>query len=520
MRNLDEYMKTLEKNHNFYGSVLVAKGGKILLDDAYGYTDLQQNIKNKPQTRFAIGSVTKQFVATSIMQLNEKGLVDLQDSISKYIPEVAHGDKITIHNLLSHTSGLMNFTESPDFFTINSNKAMDMVKIINDSPLMFNPGEDFHYSNTNYLLLGILVEKLSGMSYDDYLYENIFKPLNMMDTGISYKDNNTYDATAYSGHIEVAPIDDELLLGKAHGAGSMYSTVEDLYRWDRALDRGDLLKEETIEKIFAEHTDAPGIGSYGYGWMIANSEIGKKVFHGGNTLGFTASINRYIDEDITIIILSNKGYYDINSLSDELTSIVLDKDYELPKALESMVIEDGSIYDKYIGVYKFIQGTYLEISKLDNKLYAQATGQEAFEIFPETEEKFFAKIVDVRIEFLVNENEEVAELNFQQSGVTFSCPRADIEEKEPIDIDSKIYDDYLGQYQLGENLIFTISREGDRLFAQLTGQEAFEIFPTSETEFFYKVIDAQISFVRDEKGNVEGLILHQLGRDMPAKKIH
>ncbi len=424
---LDTYMKVLEKNKDFQGSILVAKEGNILLNQGYGFSDIEQNTMNKSQTKFAIGSVTKQFTAMAIMQLSEKGLINVEDKLSKYLPDFPNGDLITIHNLLTHSSGIVNFTDLPEFYTLSpdSRGPMNILNLVKDQPLMFNPGESFSYNNTNYLILGILVDKLSEMSYEDYLQRNIFEPINMDNTGICYGENNElHDASAYSGHLEVFPIDDEVLLRGAHGAGSMYSTVEDLYRWDQALKTEKLVKKETMDQIFTEHIAMPGAGSYGYGWMISDSGIGKTIFHGGNTLGFTSNLVRFTDIDLTIIILSNKGYYDTTKLTNILTSIALGGDYELPETLVEIVIEDKDLYDKYVG-----------------------------------------------------------------------------------------------EYALAPQVIYTITKEENRIFAQLTGQDKFEIFPSSENEFFYKVVDAKITFVKDDKGNVTSLILHQMGLDMPAVKV-
>ncbi|MBU5427598.1 serine hydrolase [Tissierella pigra] len=424
---LNEYMKALEKNENFHGSILIAKEGSILLNEGYGFANFDQNTLNKTQTKFAIGSVTKQFTAMAIMQLSEKGLIDVNDSLSKYLPDFPNGDLITIHNLLTHSSGLVNFTELMEFYTLSSNNQtpMDILNLVKDKPLIFKPGEKFSYNNTNYLILGMLVEQLSNMSYEDYLQENIFNPINMNNTGISYgKNNGLHDATAYSGYLEVVPIDDEVLLRGAYGAGNMYSTTEDLYRWSEALKTEKLVNKDTMNQIFKEHIDMEGVGSYGYGWMIIDSEVGKIILHGGNTLGFTSSISRVVDLDLTIIVLSNVGYYDTTTLVNTLTSIALGGVHELPEALTEIEIKDADLYDKYIG-----------------------------------------------------------------------------------------------EYELAPEVICTITREGNRIFAQLTGQEKFEIFPCTEDDFFYKIVDAKITFVKDDGGNVTNLVLHQMGQEISAIKI-
>lgn len=520
---LDAYIKALEKHQNFHGSVFVAKDGEVLLNKGYGFADFEQNTNNISQTKFAIGSITKQFTAMAIMQLNEKGLLSVEDKISKYFPDFPNGDSITIHNLLTHTSGLTNYTNLSEFLDIdlNNKDPMKTIELIKNLPLEFEPGKEFSYSNTNYVLLGMIVENITDMSLEDYLQKNIFTPLNMSNTGSYYIENNQFpDTTPYTGFLEIYPVDDELVLTQAYGAGNIYSTVEDLYRWDRALSTEQLVKKETLDKIFTEYITMPGAGSYGYGWMIADTDMGRQIFHGGNTMGFTANIARYPEKDLVVVILTNSAYYDTTSLTNALTSIVLDKDYEMPEVLKEIEIEDPNLYDNYIGKYEFIDGTYINITKIEDKLYAQVTGQNAFEILPLSNNRFFAKDVDIRIEFIKDEEEKITELVLEQLGMTFVCKRVeDIEEKKEIEIDPKVYDNYVGEYELAPNVIIKITKEDNNLYAQLTDQDKFEIFPESEEEFFYKVVDAKITFQKDDTGNVTHLILYQNAQEIPANKI-
>lgn len=519
---LENYMTALLEKENFHGSVLVAKSGELLLNKGYGFADFTQHTIIKPQTTFAIGSVTKQFTAMAVMQLVEKGLINIKDKASKYLPEMPHGDLITIENLLTHTSGLANYTDLKDFFLMDSDgiSPMDMVDLIKDMPLEYTPGDGFKYSNTNYLLLGIIVENITDMSLEKYLEEKIFTPLGMINTGTTYGlKNNIHDATAYAGYLDVVPVDDSVLLRKAYGAGNLYSTVEDLYRWDRALNTEKLVKKETMNQIFQEYVDISDTASYGFGWMIENAEKGKEIFHGGNTLGFTSNIARYVDEDLTIIVLTNNGYYDVNSITDDLSSIVLHKDYDMPLGLVEIEIKDYDIYNKYVGKYHFLQGTYIEIIRAENKLYAQVTGQGAFEIYPRAIDDFYAKIVDASIKF-VEEDGTVDMLVFKQLGMEIECYRAEAqEEKEIADIDTVIYEEYIGEYELAPGAIITITTVDNKIYAGLTGQENFEIFPMSATEYFYKVVDATITFHKDDKGMVNSLTLKQMGQEMAAQKI-
>ena len=524
---LTKYMEFLQKYHNFNGSILVAKDGKILLNKAYGLADIDQNIENTPQTTFAIGSITKQFTAMAIMQLAEKGLLNVEDKLSKYFPDFPNGDLITIHNLLTHTSGLFNYTNLDEFLgmDINNREPETVIHLIKDLPLNFQPGERFEYSNTNYVLLGMIVEKLSNMPLEKFLEKNIFKPLKMENTGMySIENYQIPDTTPHVGFLELIPVDDELVLTQAYGAGNMYSTVEDLYRWDRALNTEKLVNKETLDKIFEKYITIDETNHYGYGWMITEDHTENRIHHGGNTFGFTANITRYPEADLTIIALSNVGAYDLVTLTEDLSSIVLDKEYNMPELLEEIELEDYSIYDEYAGRYELSElgeTTFINISRIDNRLFAQITGQPAFELLPLSESRFFAKEANVRIDFVKDKTGKVEKLVLEQLGIILNANKMeDVEEKEEIELDSDLYKDYVGEYELAPGFIMTITAEDDKLFAQLTGQDKFEIFPSSEDEFFYKVVEAKIHFQRDEEGLVTHLILYQSGQEIPAVKLN
>ena len=191
----------------------------------------------------------------------------------------------------------------------------------------------------------------------------------------------------------------------------------------------------------------------------------------------------------------------------------------MPKIIKEIEIDDPNLYDSYAGRYN-LNGTYLNIFKNDNNLYAQLEGQSAFEIFPQANNSFFAKEVDVTFEFVTNDKGEVTEVILEQLGMKFVYKGLEnTKDNIIVTVDSKIYDEYVGEYELTKNMMFTITKEENKIHAQLTGQDKFEIFPISETEYIYKLIDAKIVFEKDDNGQVVKLILHQNGQEMPAPKI-
>lgn len=429
---LDDYLNRLQKTDNFSGSVLVAKGDTILLNKAYNMSNIEQGIKNTSQTTFPIGSVTKQFTSMAIMQLIEKGLINEQDKLSKYIPDFPNGDDITIHHLLTHTSGIVSFDRFPEspFITMKVDDLRNINNIINlfkDKPLNFKPGTKYEYSNSGYLLLGCIVEKVSNMSYEDYLKTYIFEPLNMNNTGMSYTGNEKNPiSNPYQGYLDLYPIDDKATLNGTYGAGALYSTSEDLYRWSKALDTEVLVKKETLDKMFSKYADMYENDTvyYGYGLMIYDGENGHEVFHGGNTLGFTSNISKYTDKDLTIIILSNIGYYDRDSLTNVLADISLGNEYSMPRK-KKVVKVDNKILSSYTGKYSSETLGDITITNEDGHLYYQDQNNSKLEIFPESKNKFFFRVAKIELVFNTDEKGNVTDLDLHQLGFKFKVKKVE-----------------------------------------------------------------------------------------------
>jgi CubicO group peptidase (beta-lactamase class C family) len=421
---LDNYLTAAEKYDNFSGSVLVAKGGTVLLDKGYNMSNFGQNIKNTPQSTFAIGSMTKQFTATAIMQLVEKGMINEQDKVSKYIPGFPNGDKITIDNLLTHTSGLSELSV-PEYLSAkleDSKKVENIINLFKNRPLYFEPGTKFEYSNSGYIVLGYIVEKVSGMKYADYLQNNIFKPLNMNHTGMGYNGTEkNYNSSGYTGYLDVVPISDEIFLNAIYGAGALYSTTEDLYKWDRALKKHKLVTEATLDKMFSKHVPMSKNNTvyYGYGWMVYDTSVGREIFHGGNVLGFTSYIGRIPEQDLTVIILSNIGYSNIEELSAILTNMSLGAKYEIPK--EKKIIKvDSTLLSNCIGEYSFETLGTVSITDENSHLYANFAGMQKYEMFCEAKNQFFFRGFNGTLTFNTDEKGQVTSIDLYQLGMKYS----------------------------------------------------------------------------------------------------
>lgn len=318
---VDDYMNAQMQANLFSGSILIAGSDQILVRKGYGMSNVELDVPNSPETKFRLGPIAQQFTAMAILQLQEKGKLDVQDSICKYIPECPNEwREIKIINLLVHTSGIPGLTDSADYQR-TMGLAMTVPELLGrlkNEPLEFKPGDKFHVSDSGYVVLGAMIETVSAESYVKYLQEHIFNPLGMSDTGY---DSATgiipHRASGYrrdGGTLVNSPYLDMPI---SYSAGGLYSTVEDLYRWDRALDSEKLVSRRSLEQMFTPYRDGSG-----FGWIILK-EFGRKALtRGGRVNGFSASIRRYPDDDACVIVLSNLENSDTERISHALAGIL------------------------------------------------------------------------------------------------------------------------------------------------------------------------------------------------------
>jgi len=419
---VDQYIKAYVKMNQFSGSILIARNGNIIINKGYGMANWEYDIPNTPETKFRIASLTKQFTAMAVLMLEGKGLLDLNDPLTKYIPDYPSGDKIKILHLLTHTSGIPDHTEFPDFNKERRVYQYDIIKTIEtfkNKPLEFSPGEKFKYSNSGYILLGYITEKITKMSYEEYIDQNIFKPLKMYHSGFEKPDkiikNRANGYTVKNNEIVNAKY---RIMANAHASGALYSTTEDLYLWDRALYTEKLIKKASLEKMFTPFKD-----KYGYGWGIVDVFNRKMVGHNGETEGFRANISRFINDDACIIILSNLDKTPVGRISIDLAAILFGEKYEIPK-IKKIVNVDPNILIDYVGKYELKPNFYLIITKENTHLYCQPTGQKKLEIYPESATRFFIKeVVGAHITFIRNENKIVEKLILHQGGRDISAKK-------------------------------------------------------------------------------------------------
>lgn len=426
IKDLNNYMNTLEKNRNFHGSVLVEKDGRVILSKGYGMADYENGVKNTVNTRFPIGSMTKQIVAMAIMQLQEKGKLSVNDSLSKYIPDFPRGEEITLQQLLTHTSGIKGYYSNDMQLTdrikaLKERTPLNIINIIKEENLVNNPGEVWEYSNSGYLILGYIVEKVSGKTLEDYLTKNIFKPLKMFDTTASFRDGKRmYNAQGYMGFLENIKYDSEDydFLNLAFGAGFITSTVEDMYKWSKAFDKCKIAKRKTIDEIFKGYANADGAG-YGYGWFIEEGEFGREYSHAGVCEGFNSIISIKPDNKATVIVLTNKvpSGQNIDEIKNNIHSIIEGAKVDIPQEKKEISMDSAQL-EKYTGVYEYVDfpDVKLVIEKADGMLIAQLTEQGQFTVYAQSETQFFTKIVEADLNFEMGDDSSINGVVINQSG--------------------------------------------------------------------------------------------------------
>jgi CubicO group peptidase (beta-lactamase class C family) len=418
---IEEYLAACVEAEQFNGAVLVARGDEQLVSRGFGMANFEHDVPNTPQTKFRLGSVTKQFTSMAVMILQDRGQLSVEDPIGKFIDDSPEAWKdVTVHHLMSHTSGIPNFTNFPEYVSTmrQASKPAQTIARFRDKPLEFTPGEKFAYSNSGYILLGAVIEKAAGKSYEAFLREAIFEPLGMNETGYDHQEEVIKARAAGYERGSSLTNADFIDMSIPLSAGALYSTVGDLYRWHEALSDGKLLSEKAMAAMFTSVKD-----DYAYGWNVHKRAGHVVTSHGGGINGFATAILRIPDEKLCVVVLSNVLPATSGRMTNDIASIILGEHYSSPK-----------------------------IRRLAH-------------------------------------------------------------------VDPKKYDDLVGQYQLAPNFILTVNREGDRLMTQATGQSKVEVFPESESEYFLRVVDAQLTFVRDKEGAVTHLILHQGGRDQTAKRL-
>lgn len=420
---IDSFFKIMHEAGGFNGNVLIASHDTVIYKGSFGLAEIATGRKLNDSSVFELASVSKQFTAMGIVLLERAGKLSYTDSLRHFFPQLPYNN-ITVEHLLYHTSGL------PDYMTLMKEKTErgsitfneDLIRLLAQykPPVNFKPGEKWEYSNTGYALLASIIEKVSGKTFGEYLKAKIFKPLGMRHTEVYRRrfENRKVKNYAY-GYVKSDSLKNMILpdehpnyadmvrrLDGIVGDGTVNSTTGDLLKWSLALDKNLLVPASVKERIFRVGKLNDGdITNYAYGWMTDSlSGIGPVVNHGGSWPGYNTWIEKHFSTGKTVILLNNYGNMQIeyNTLLNLIYNI---------KGKEKMTTPvDSALLKQYEGVYQLVPEFSITINAKGDRIFAQATGQGEFEIFPEKEDLFFYKVVEAQLKFVRNEKKEIVSL--------------------------------------------------------------------------------------------------------------
>lgn len=402
---VDEYLSGLVRQNRFSGAVLVARDGRVLLSKGYGFANVEMEVPNTPQTKFRLGSITKQFTAVAVMLLQEQGKLNVQDAVCKYVENCpAAWQPVTIHNLLAHTSGIPNFTGFPDYMKTMAlpSTIPETLARFRDKPLDFKPGERFSYSNSGYVLLGHIIEKASGKSYDAFLRENLFAPLGMKDTGYDVtgtilKQRAAGYVTGAGGLTNAAYLDMTI----PHAAGALYSTVEDLYLWDQGLYGGKLLTQKSLDAMLVPVKDG-----YAYGLGVGKQFDLARVAHGGGINGFNTFMARFPAERALIIVLSNiENGNSTGQITTRLARLALSDKIVMPAAMKVA----PETLARYVGRYELdpnLGNFVFDVSLENDVLFIKPSHEEKHKFVAVSEAEFYDMDDGGDVRFIFQKNEK------------------------------------------------------------------------------------------------------------------
>ena len=415
--SIDDYVKAEMEKRKIPGlSIAVMKDGQIVKAQGYGFSNIEHQVPAKPETIYQSGSVGKQFTATAVMMLVEEGKVNLDDPITKFFPEGPEAWKaVKVRHLLSHTGGISNKL----YDQLNMREDIseeEILKKIAALPLDFKPGAKWNYSNPGYVLLGILIHRVTGKFYGDFLQERIFGPLSMTTARI-INESEIIPNRADGYIIENGKIKNQKWVApmiNTTADGSLYFTVLDLAKWDAALYSDKLLKRESLDQMWTPIKLNDGkVEQYGFGWGFDKAGDHKVISHGGSWQGFTTYIARYVDDGLSVVVLTNFAASSPGSIAKGIAGLY---NPELKPVEPKVANIDPKVFDRYIGDYELDKDYIVKVTKSNDELFAEIPDSPPFQLLPETESKFFSTIHEGRISFVIDSSGKVTHMLLEPSG--------------------------------------------------------------------------------------------------------
>ncbi|HEY5799407.1 MAG TPA: serine hydrolase [Burkholderiaceae bacterium] len=504
-------------------SVIVTRDGKTLFRKGYGMADIEGGAAMDPALMLRIGSMTKQFTAVAILMLAEQGKLKLDDDIAVHLPGYpTRGEKITIEHLLTHTSGIASYTASPTFA---ANRHLDisvpdLIASFRDQPLDFKPGARWAYNNSGYILLGAIIEKLSGMPYAGFIQQRILDPLGMRNTGYENAQKGVLPrAKGYAqGDGKIVP-STPVATNKTYAAGALVSTVDDLARWDAAISAGKLLSAESWKRAFTAYKLADGrSANYGYGWEIGKVQGVDMAAHGGAVNGFSTYAIRIPAERVYVAVLSNAEYGVVQPdvVATKAAAIAIGK--PLPDFRTVAVAPEA--LEAYTGIYVGEDKAVRTVRVEKGQLTLQRAGRPKMPLLPHAPDAFYLDKSLTHFAFVRDAQNKVAKLTIFQDGLQHDYPRTGDLPLPPkvIVLAPALLDTYLGSYQMAPGFVLEVKRNGEQLIGQATGQPGLDLLATAEGAFVVKQIDATVRFVKGADGTVTNLVWNQGGRERAAPR--
>jgi CubicO group peptidase (beta-lactamase class C family) len=483
------------------GAVLVARDGKVLLNKGYGMANVEWEIPATPTTKFRIGSITKQFTAAAILLLEQRDKLDVDDLVKKHLPDApAAWDKITLHQLLTHQSGIPSYTSSPDYLPnmVRPLTTEQLVALFKDKPLDFEPGTKFNYSNSGYALLGFIIEKIAGEPYGQFVARNMFAPLGMKDTGYdthaAVLPRRAAGYTLVNGELRNASYLD---MSQPHAAGALYSTTEDLRRWTEGLLDRKLLSLESLRKMISAQKN-----NYAMGMVVTETHGRQRLQHSGGINGFNGFLAFYPSTRTTIAVLSNVNGTAPDEIGEKLGALVHGEAVQLQTERKELTLTPAQLAG-YIGTYTLENGATVFMRLDGTQLTTQIVGQPVFPLYPESERRFFLKVVDAQVEFSRDLQGAINGFALLQGGRSMKGTKTaatapPVAAAAPaVSVPKDVLATYVGTYTLAPGFDLQITVGGESLMAQATGQGAFPLTAQSPTRFVFPPVGVTIEFVTE-----------------------
>lgn len=518
-KQFDKMLNEQYLPHEPGATALVAIDGKIVYHKAFGMANLELDVKMEPDMVLEIGSITKQFTSVAILMLMEQDKVNLNDDITKFIEDYpTHGHHISIHHLLTHTSGIKSYTSMESWAPVwrKDFEPEELIDFFKNEPMDFAPGEEWRYNNSAYFILGYIIEKASGQTYEQFVETNIFEPLGMQ-SSLYGSNSEIIKKRAYGYQKQENYVNAEYLsLTQPYAAGSLMSTVEDLFIWNRAIRSNKLIKKKSIELAYKNYQLNNGEKiNYGYGWGLNDINGSPTIEHSGGIFGYVTNAIYLPNEDVFVAIYSNCDCNEPGQISTKMAALAIGKPYP---DQQNIISVESDYLQKLVGLYDFVDSSSRIITLEDNQLYSQRTGGSKIKIYPIKSNFFSYENSFATIEF-TDKGDEIEAVFTNRinktKGVKTDKP---VPVHNEIELSEEILGRYIGVYAVAPNFDITITLENGKLLSQATGQEKFEIFAESQTKFFLKVVDAQIEFIESDTGNFESFILYQGGQEITGKR--